>query len=75
MIIPFSVVRAWKPLPSRLVLKTLRGSPISASGGFGLLKIVLELDTEPCASENVGPPRGVDCEVPYRLERGTNHFL
>ena len=25
-----------------------------------------------CASEDAGPLRGVDCEIPHRLERGTN---
>ncbi|KAG7027141.1 Chromatin assembly factor 1 subunit FAS2, partial [Cucurbita argyrosperma subsp. argyrosperma] len=28
-----------------------------------------------CVSENTGPPREVDCEIPHRLERGTKHCL
>ena len=56
--------------------KTLRESPkrtISASGGFELLQMILESDTGRCASENAGPPRGVDCEISHRLERETKH--
>ena len=34
---------------------------ISASGGFGLLQIALEPDTGPCAIEDAGPPREMDC--------------
>ena len=60
-------------------LTTIRNGPketISASGGFGLLKMELELDTGRCVSEDAGPPRKrVDCEIPYRLERGTEHSL
>ena len=63
--------------PSQTFLKHWRearkGSPkrtISASGGLGLLQIVSEPDIGWCASEDVGPPRGLDCEIPYRLERG-----
>ena len=33
------------------------------------------LDIEQCASEDTGPPREVDCEIPHRLRRGTKHFL
>ena len=54
-------IRVWKPLPSRCVLKTLRGSPkrtIFASGRLGLLQMVLELDTGRCASEEALPQRG-----------------
>ena len=36
---------------------------ISASGGLWLLQMVSESDTGSCA------PRGVDCEIPHRLER------
>ena len=42
-------------------LTTIRNVPkwtISVSGGFELLQMVLELDTEWCASEGVGPTRG-----------------
>ena len=35
--------------------------------------MVLELDTERCASEDTGPPREVNCEIPRRLERETKH--
>ena len=48
---------------------------ISTSGRFGLLQKVLEPDTRQCASEDVRPPKGVDYEIPRRLERGTKHFL
>ena len=48
---------------------------ISASGGLELLQIVLEPDTGRRASEGVGPPRGVDCEIPHWLERETKHSL
>ena len=34
-----------------------------ASGGLGLLQMVLESDTERCVSEDVGPLRRVDCEI------------
>ena len=33
--------------------------------------MVLELDIERCANEKVGPPRRVNCEILYRLEKGT----
>ena len=48
---------------------------LPTSDGFGLLQMVSESDTGWCANEDVEPPRGVDCEIPYRLERGTKHFL
>ena len=71
-------IRVWKPLPSRRVLK-LRGKSlkrtISASGGLGLLQMVLEPDTGWCTNDGVGPPKGVDCEIPHRLERRTKHSL
>ena len=41
---------------------------ISVKSGFELLQMVLELDIERCASEDVGPPKGVDCEILHRLE-------
>ena len=50
----------WKPLLSRHVLKTLRGSPnrtISASGRIELLQMVTEPDTSRYASEDVGSRR------------------
>ena len=37
--------------------------------------MVLELDIKRCASEDVGPPREVDCEIPHRLEKRTKHSL
>ena len=66
-----------------MYFKNLEGKPerespkrtISTSGGLGLLQMVSEPDTEWCASEDVGLPRGVDCEIPHQLERGTKHFL
>ena len=42
---------------------------ISIRSEFELLQMVLKLDTEWCASENVGSPRGVDYEIPHQLER------
>ena len=60
---------------------------ISVSGGFGLLQMVSEQDIGQCANEDVEPrrgvdtewrgkaQRGVDCEIPHRLERGTKHSL
>ena len=59
-------------------LMTIRNEPkriISASGGFWLLQMVSESDTERCASEDARPSRGVDCEIPHWLERGTKHSL
>ena len=46
---------------------------ISANSELGLLQMVLESDTKRCASENAELPRGVDCEIAHRLERGTKH--
>ena len=43
-----------------------------ASGGFGLLQMVSESGTGRCADEDVGPPRGVDCEIPHWLEGEQN---
>ena len=47
---------------------------ISTSGGLGLLQMILELDTKQCVNEDAGP-KGVDCEIPRQLERGTKHSL
>ena len=44
---------------------------ISVSGGLGLS----EPNTRRCANEDTGPPRRVDCEISYRLERGTKYSL
>ena len=46
---------------------------ISANGGLGLLQMVSEPDIGRCASEDAGPPKKVDYEIPHRLERGTKH--
>ena len=48
---------------------------IFASGGLGLLQMVLEAVTGRCVSEDVGPRRGVDCEIPRWLERGMKYSL
>ena len=40
-----------------------------------LLQMVSEPDTGWCANEDAGLSRGVNCEIPYRLERGTKHSL
>ena len=37
--------------------------------------MVLETDTRRCTSEDAGPPRWVDCEIPHRLKRRTKHSL
>ena len=42
---------------------------ISANGGFELLQMVLDSDTERCASKDVDPPKRVDHEIPHWLER------
>ena len=48
---------------------------IFASGGFELLQMVLEPDTERYASEDTGP-QGVDCEIPHRsFGEGNETFL
>ena len=48
---------------------------IFASGGLELLQMVSESDTGQYSSEDVESIKGVDCEVSYRLERGTKHSL
>ena len=49
---------------------------ISASGGLGLglLQMVSKPDTGGVPVRTL-VPKGVDCEIPHRLERGTKHFL
>ena len=37
--------------------------------------MVSKPDTRQCASEDPRSPRGVGCEIPYWLERGTKHSL
>ena len=44
---------------------------ICASNEFRLLELISESDTGRCANEDIGL-KGVDCEIPYRLERGTS---
>ena len=60
-------IRVWKPLPSRCVLKTLRGSLkgkahkgqyLLAVGELGLLQMVLEPDTGRCTREQAESQRG-----------------
>ena len=48
---------------------------ISASDRLELLQMVSEPDIGQCVSEDGGLPRGVDCEIPHRLERGTKHSI
>ena len=48
---------------------------IFASGGLGLLQMVLDPVTGRYASEDTSPQGGVDCEIPHWLERGTNYSL
>ena len=57
------------------LLKILRESlkrTISPSGDLGLLQMVLELNIGQCASEDTEPRRGMNCEIPPELERGTS---
>ena len=37
--------------------------------------MVSEPGSEWCTSGDAGPPRGVDCEIPRWLERGTKRSL
>ena len=37
--------------------------------------MVSKLNIGQCASEDVRPPREVDCEISHRLEKGTNYSL
>ena len=48
---------------------------ISTSGGLGVLQMILEPDTGRCASGDPGLPKEVDCEIPYRLEKGMKYSL
>ena len=56
--------------------KSLEGKPkednILASGGLELVQMVLEPDIGWCVSEDIGPRRRVDREIPHRLKRGTS---
>ena len=63
--------------------KNLEGKPerkspkrtISVSGGLGMLQMVSEPVIGRCVSEDVGPPREVDCEIPHLSEKGTKYYL
>ena len=76
------LIRVWKPLFSRRILKTLRGSlKEKAQRGQYLLAVGLDF-YKWNQSQSLGGVsartlalRGVDCEIPHRLERGTKHFL
>ena len=57
-----------------MAIRNWQKQTISVNGKLGLLQMVLEPDTGWCASKDAGP-RGVDCEIPHRLEMGTKHFL
>ena len=68
----------WQTYFKTVRLTTIRNEPkrtISTSGGFELLQMVLESDTGWCANQDARPLRGVDCEIPHRLERRTKHSL
>ena len=76
------LIRVWKSFSSNafkiMRLTTIRNRPkqtISTNSEFGLLQLVSKLDTERCANEDTRLPRGVDCEISHRLEKGTKHFL
>ena len=45
---------------------------ISVRSELELLQMVLQLGTERCASKDIVPQRGVDCEIPHQLERRTS---
>ena len=47
---------------------------ISISGGFGLLQMVSEADTERCVSEDVGPQEGGFLD-PTSIGEGNRAFL
>ena len=67
--------RVWKPISTEG--KSERKSSkktISAYSGFERLQMVSESNIAWCASEDVGRRRGVDCEIPHRLERRTKYF-
>ena len=64
----------WQENNCEIPRKNLKRT-ISASGGLGLLQMVSEPDIGQCASEDAEPRRGVDCEIPHRLERRTKHSL
>ena len=69
---------SWRVRFKNLEGKSERESPkrtISVSGGIEMLQMVLEPDTRRCASEDAGPRRGVDCEIPHQLEREMKHSL
>ena len=63
--------------PQQTRFKNLEGKPerknpkgaMFASGGLGLLQIVSESDIGRYANEEARPRRGVDWEVPHRLEK------
>ena len=73
----------WKLLPSICVLKIVRliairdesKQTISACSGFGLLQMVSKSNIMWWDSEDAGSVNRVDCEILYRLERGTKHSL
>ena len=57
------LMRVWKPLPSRRVLKPLAmhnglKRTIFACSGLELLEMVLELEIGWCVNEDVGPSNG-----------------
>ena len=45
----------------------------SPSGELELLQMISEPDTRRCTRKNIGSPRGLDCEIPHWLGRGTKH--
>ena len=53
--------------------KTLRGKrTTSARSGLELLQMVSESDISQCVSEDAGPRREVEGEIPHQLERETS---
>ena len=40
-----------------------------------VVQMVSEPDTRWRASEDVGPRRELDCEIPHQLEKRTKHYL
>ena len=77
----FKVLR--KSPKGKAVFKIVRKNPkgkslkmtISTSGRLELLQIVSKSDTKHSVSKEARSRRGVNSEIPYRLERKTKHFV
>ena len=59
-------------------LTTIRNEPkwtISASGGFWAVTNSIRARHWAVCQQGCWAPRGVDCKIPRRLEKGTKHSL